>query len=272
MANPTIGIKFLYNFAVGEYNYTNPGSNVISVTSEADGDHKKINLTTTPLRETWRSGPDIADFQEIIIQANDLTVIPDTFALLNHNLTDLAVVQLQASMTSDFLSPAFTIQFVWSHKHMVLLQSSGLAYNYYRFRILDPLNPCGYVEVGKIIAGTSFTVTNNEDITDDIDVATDDLAYKMKTEGFFRAFNERVKVDKLSIRFAKLITTAPDNTNYLGIMAMLESIGETYPFLTIVDPFDQAFQLVWGVVDALPRKSFNINRYVDMNFAIQEVY
>ncbi len=267
----TNGIKFLYSFSLGEYDYTNPGANVISVTSQADGDHAPINLTTTPLRESWRSGPGIEDFQEIIIQSNDLTVTPDTFALLNHNLTETAVVQLQASMTSDFVTPAFTIQLVWTKKHMVLLQSVGLAYNYYRFRILDPLNPCGFVEIGRIVAGKSFTVTNNEDITDEIEVSTDDLAYKMKTEGFFRAFNERVKVDKLGIRFSKLVTTTPGNDNYLGLIDMLDSVGETYPFLTITDPEDQAFQLVWGVVDNLPRKSFNINRYVDMSLSIQEV-
>lgn len=271
MANTT-GIKFLYSFAVGDYKFENPGGNVISVTSEADGDHGKINLTTTPLRETWRSDDSIASFQDIIIEANDLTLVPDTFAILNHNLTDAAIVQLQASMTDDFLAPAFTINMVWSEKHMVLLQSPGLAYNYYRFRILDPLNPCGFVEVGRIIAGLSFTMSDNEDITDDIDVAQDDLAYRMKTEGFFRAFNERVKVDKISIRFSKLITTSPDNANFLGLKALFKSVGETYPFLTIVDPDEPAFQMVWGNIDSLPRQSFNVNRYVDMNFSIQEIY
>lgn len=271
MAN-TVGIKFLYNFCLGDYNYTTPGGNIISITSEADGDHKKVNLTTTPLRETWRSGPNIEDFQEIVIQTSDLTVTPDTFAILNHNLTETAVVQLQASQTPDFLSPAFTITMVWSKKHMILLQDIGFAYNYYRFRILDPLNPCGFLEIGRIIAGKSFTITNNEDITDNISISTDDLAYRMKTEGFFRAFNERVKVDRLSIKFDKLVTTPPDDVNYAGLMEMFEEVGETYSFLTILDPDDQTFKMIWGVIDNLPNKGFTINRYVDMSFAIQEMY
>lgn len=268
----TVGIKFLYNFSVGQYDYLNPGSNIISVTSEADGDHSKTNLTTTPLRETWRSNNSIAGFQDIIIQANDLADAPDTFALLNHNLSDIAVVQLQGSMTVSFASPAFTVSIPWSKKHMVYLQDLGIAYPYYRIRILDPTNPCGFIEVGRIVAGTSFTFTNNEDIVDDFSINTEDLAYKMKTEGFFRAFNERVQVDKLNINFSKLITVPPDDTNYVNLRAMLEEVGETNPFLTILDPEDQTFSILWGIVDSLPNKSYTINRYVSMGFSIQEVY
>lgn len=268
----TVGAKFLHQFLVGNYDYNNPGSNIISVTSEADGDHSGINLTTSPLRETWRSDSNIAIFQDIIIAADDLSDAPDTFAVLNHNLTNLAVVQLQASMTTSFAAPAFTINLVWNKKHIVLLQDVGLAYNYYRFRFLDPTNPCGYIEVGKIVAGKSFTITNNEDITDDISSATDDLAYRMKTEGFFRAFNERVKVDKVAIKFSKLVTTPPDDDNYQGLMDMFDNVGETYPFLTILDPDDQNFHLIWGHIEALPTRTYGINRYVDMNFTIQEIF
>jgi hypothetical protein len=267
----SVGIKFLYNFSVGEYDYTAPGANVLSVTSQAAGDHDKKNLTTTPLRETWRSDEDISVWQEIVLEANDLTSVCDTFALLNHNLTELAVVQVQPSMTTDFTgAPTFTM--TWSEKHMVLLQDVGVAYNYWRFRILDPTNPCGFIELGRIVAGRSFAFQDDEDISDEIQLAQEDLAYKTRTEGFFRAFNERVKVDKLSIRFGKLKTAAGENTNYLGLVRMLKNVGETYPFLTIVDPADQQFILHWGVIEQLPSRSFGINRYVDLSLQIQEVY
>lgn len=265
------GIKFLYNFSVGEYDLNNPGSNVLSATSTAAG-FDKLNLTTTPLREVWRSGPAINNWQEIIIKANDTTLIPDTFAILNHNFSSLAVVQIQGSMTSSFLAPAFTLPVQWTKKHMVLLQDIGIAYNYYRIRILDPSNACGFVEAGRIVAGKSFTFTDNEDITDDISVTPKDLAYKTQTEGFFRAFNQRVKVDKLQVHFSKLLTTVGVNTNFLGLLALLDSVGETFPFLTIVDPLDQSFILQWGIIETLPGRTFGINRYADMTLDIQEVY
>ncbi len=272
MASDTIGIKFLYQFSVGEYNTTFPGLNIISVSSTAAGDFDKKNLTTTPLRETWRSGS-ILTTQEIIIEANDLNTVPDVFALLNHNLTSLAVVQLQASLTDPtFLSPAFTVNFQWNKKHIALVQDLGLAYRYYKIKITDPTNPCGFIEIGKIIAGKSFTFTKNEDITDKIGVSNDDLSYKMKTEGFFRASNERVKVQKISLKFQNLTTVVGEDDNYQGLLAMLDEVGETLPFLTIVDPSEPYFKLIWGLIDNMPSESYDINRYVDFGMNIQEVY
>lgn len=264
------GIKFLYTFSVGEYDYNSPGSNVISITSQAAGDHDKKNLTTTPLRETWRSGPTIDDYQEIVIKANSLTEVPDTFAILNHNLTELAVVLIQPSMTTDFTG-APSLPVTWTKKHMVLLQDLGVAYKYYRIRILDPTNPCGFIEIGRFIAGRSFTFSNNEDITDEIQLSMEDLAYRTQSEGFFRAFNERVKIERLSFRFAKLETSQAGGQNYRALMKMIDNVGVTYPFLTIVDPADQQFLLHWGVLDSLPGRSFGINRYVDLSLQIQEV-
>lgn len=268
----TTGIRFLYNFAVGVYDFTNPGANIFSITSEADGDHTGKNLTTTPLRETWRSDENIGSFQDIIIEANDLSVVPDTFAILNHNLSDTAVIQVQGSLSSDFTTPAFTFAFDWTEKHLVLLQDVVTAYPFYRFRILDPTNPCGFLEIGRIIAGRSFTVTFNEDISDDISISTQDLAYRMNTEGFFRAFNERVKVEKLNVRFDKLETISPNDSNYLNLQEMFNEVGETYPFLTILDPDDPGFKVIWGMIDIMPTKSFVVNRFVSMPLSIQEVY
>ncbi len=267
----TVGIKFLYTFSVGEFDLNNPGVNIISVTSQAAGDHSPTNLTTTPLRQTWRSDSGIGSFQEIVIQANDTAVVPDVFALLNHNFTDIATVQLLGSMTTDFTG-ATTIPFTWTKKNLILLQDIGTAFNYYQIRILDPTNPCGFVEVGRIIGGRSFTMTDNEDITDSISIKTKDLAYRTNTEGFFRAFNERVKVDQLSIRFQKLVTETGLNANYLGLLDLMDTVGETFPFLTIVDPDDQTFANVWGQIETLPGRSFGINRFVDFGFNIGEIF
>lgn len=273
MALPnTQGIKFLYQFSVGEYNTTFPGINVISVSSTAAGDHDKKNLTTTPLRETWRSGT-ILTTQEIIIEANDLNTVVDCFAILNHNLTDLAVVQLQATVADPaFLAPAFTISIPWNKKHMALVQDLGIVYRYFKLKITDPTNPCGFIEIGKIVAGKTFTFTKNEDITDKIGVSNDDLSYKMKSEGFFRAANERVKVQKLNIKFQNLTTVVNERENYENLLAMLDEVGETLPFLTIVDPGEPYFKMIWGLVDSMPSESYDINRYVDFSMNIQEVY
>lgn len=265
------GIKFLYQFSVGEYDQVNPGINVLSVTNTAAGDFDKLHLTTTPLRETWRS-TDVNTPIEIVIEANDLATTVDTFALLNHNFSPDAVVLLMANTVNSFVVPAITLAFNYSDKHLVIVQDLGQPYRYFKIKIIDPTNQCGYVELGRIVAGRSFTFTQNEDVTDDFSVSEDDLAYKMKSEGFFRASNERVKVDKLTVKFDKLNTTVGLNVNYVGIRTFTKFVGETQPFLTVLDPGDPYFSLVWGQIDSMPSRNATVNRYISMQFSIQEVY
>lgn len=267
----TIGIKFLYAFSLGNYKFDNPGGNISSVSPGSAVGHPPVNLTTTPLRETWRSGSDISNFQDIVIESDSTAEAQDLFAILNHNLSSLAVVQIQGSQTTSFTG-APTVSVPWSEKHMVLLASFGTPYRYYRFRFLDPSNECGFVEIGRIVAGKALTITENEDITDDIQIAQDDMAYTTNTEGFFRAFNKRIKIDRLSMRFSKLSTRPGQNVNYLGLLEMFKTAGKTFPFLTVVDPEDQDFEIIWGVFDNVPSRSFGINRYVDMPLSITEVY
>jgi hypothetical protein len=264
------GIRFLYQFSVGEYNYQNPGVNVVSVTSTAAGDHDKVNLTTSPLRQTWRS-TDTTN-QEIVIQANDTTVTPDIFAILNHNLTEDAVVTLQCAYTNDFSAPALTVPFIWNEKHMAIVQDLGQAYSYYKIKIIDPGNPCGFVEIGRIVAGQTFAFTNNEDIDDGISISTDDLASTMQTEGFFRASNERVKLETLQVKFPKLSSRNGEDTNYKGLIKMMRFVGTTQPFLTVVDPNEPYFSLMWGQLKMIPGRMYSINRYTDFNMSIEEVY
>lgn len=266
----TQGIKFLYQFTVGEYDYLNPGSNVVSVTSQAAGDHDKVNLTTNPLRQTWRS-TDVTT-QEIVLAASDTNFVPDVFAILNHNLSEDAVVTLYASFSTNFAVPALTLSFTWNEKHMAIVGTLGTAYPYYKIKIIDPTNECGFIEIGRIIAGLSFTFSNNEDITDDFQLMTEDLASQTRTEGFFRASNERVKVDALSVKFTKLDARAGFDTNYKGLVSMTRFVGTTLPFLTIVDPFDTYFVLHWGQAKMVPGRSYTINRYTDFTLSIEEVY
>ncbi len=265
------GIKFLFEFSLGMYDETNPGVNIISVTSTADGDFAPVNLTTAALRETWRSS-DVDVIQRIVIEANDDDTIIDVFAILNHNLSENAVVTIEGNDTDNWVAPSLSaIPLTWSEKHLVLVQDLNTAYRYYRISILDPLNACGYIEIGRIVAGRAFTFTQNEDVTDDFTVEPADLAYQMKTEGFFRASNERVQVDRLTMKFDRLTTQSSQNANYRGLVNMTRTVGITFPFLTVLDPSDPYYSLIWGQIEALPTRQHTVNRYVSMQFTVQEV-
>lgn len=265
------GIKFLYSFSVGELNANNPGSNVISVTSTAAGDHDKKNLTTTPLRETWRSASALTP-QEIVIQSNDLTTHPDMFVILNHNFSENAVVTLKASNSLDFTTPALTLSFIYNPKHMIISQDLGAAFNYYKITVSDSGNPCGYVEIGKIVGGRTFTFANEEDMTETFSIKTDDLAYAMKTEGFFRATAETVTVDTFDISFDSIKTNVGSNANYIGLKTMVDFVRTTLPFFTVIDPLDIYFAFVWGQLTTMPTRDYSINRFVTMKLETAEVF
>lgn len=264
------GIRFLSRFSVGQDNPANPGAKVISATTTATGDFNKSNLVTNSTREKWRSGG-IAGSNSIIIEANDLTSPIDTFAILNHNFSENAVVTLKGNNSTNMTAAPFSVTLDWNEKHMVYVGDFIVPFQYYEVKVVDPGNICGYVEIGKLIGGVSFVMTGDEDITDDFSVQTQDLAYSMPTEGFFRASNETVKVDTLSVSFDKLDSRV-NTTNYDGLRAFTKYVGTTIPFLTILDPEDQNFFILWGQLRQVPGRSFTVNRYTSMSLTIEEVY
>lgn len=273
MASGNEGISFLYQFDLGNKDLVNFGSNILYVTGTAPGDFDKANMTVDPLRQVWRSAA-VAGWQEIIIKA-DLASRIDTFAILNHNLTENAVVQIQANVSNNFLAPPVTIQVPWQKYRIVLCQDFGATYEYYKVRILDPGNPCGYIEIGRIVGGQAFTfdkTSNSEDITDDIEYGWEDKADQLKTEGFFRVSNERIKIRSLRVRFSKLNSAPPNNSNWIGLREMIDNVGISKPFLIVVDRTDPSFISMWGQFKNVPSESFTINRFMSAPLSLEEVW
>lgn len=265
-----IGISFLHSFDLGNRDVNNPGVNILSVSSTAVGDFDKANLTTESVRHGWRSAS-ILSFQDIVIQAEQVAQI-DTFAILGHNLTEDAVIIIQANIADNWVAPPFSMTVPWTKKNIVLCQDFGDEYEFYRVRLLDPANPCGYIQVGRIVGGRAFTFTENEDITDDIDISYDDMADRSKTEGFFMASNNKVVARELDVKWAKLYTIATKNNNFLQLREMFEVVGTTKPFLTIVERGDPGFCSIWGQIDKLPKESYTINKFVSESLKIKEMF
>ncbi len=267
--NP-VGISFLYQFDFGNRDWLNPGSNILSVTDTRDGDFDKANLTTESLRQVWRSA-DAVGWKEIVIRAEQISKI-DTVGILGHNLTDEAVIQIQADYSDAFIVPAETKTIPWTKRNIALTSEFADEYEYYKIRILDPANPCGYVQVGRIVGGRAFTFGNNEDINADFSIGSEDMADQMKTEGFFRVSNERVKVRTLSVKFSQVLTIAESDDNYLGWMEMADDVGVTRPFLTILDRDDPGFGLFWAQMGKIPEIGYTINRYASWSMGVSEVF
>ena len=264
------GISFLYQFDLGNRQINNPGTNIISVTATAEGDFDKANLATDSTRHRWRS-VDVLNWQEIVIQAEIVSNI-DTFAILGHNLTEDAVIVLEANISNNFIAPPISVTIPWREDNIVWLSELGDDYEFYRLRILDPTNPCGYIELGRIVGGRAFSMINGEGISDDFTIAAKDYAESMGTEGFFRHSNQRVIARTLSATTAKVDTKSPNDANFIGLRKVFKAVGTTVPLLCIADRLDPALFVGWGQFNDVPDESFSTNRYVTMRFRFEEMF
>ena len=266
-----MGISFLYNFDLGNRNILNPGSNILSVTSTAAGDFDKANLTTDSTRQKWRSA-DIASWQEIVIQA-ELSTNIDTFAIINHNLSPDAVIVLQANTSNSFLVPPVNITIPWSKANTIWCTALGGSYSYYKLRILDPTNPCGYIEIGRIVGGRALTMINNEDMSDPFSIDYNDKSKKMNAEGFFRVSTEIVVSRSLKYQFDRLNTASGTlNANFVGLQDLYATVLTTKPFVSILDRNNPSFVNMWGQLRQMPSEAYDINQFMSQQVQIDEIF
>jgi len=272
MANDCIGqgISFLYQFDLGNKHIINPGQNIISVTSTATGDFDKANLVTDSTRHRWRSA-EILTTQEIVIKAELKSQI-DTFAIIGHNLTEEAVIRLEANIDNNFLAPPFSQLIPWRKNYIVWLTELDDEYEYYKISILDPTNPCGYIEIGRIIGGRAFTLSGGEDVSDSFSISKQDASDKMRTEGFSTASNQRVKYRQLRAPLSKLDSKDGSNDNWQGLRDMFDYVGITVPILTILDRDQPDLFTAWGKFDDIPTESYLTNQYVNESLKFSEEF
>ena len=263
-------ISFLYSFDVGNRHIDNPSENILSVSSTMTGDFDVSNITTESTRRVWRSA-DALTQQSIVIKAEKKSNI-DVFAIIGHNFTDAAVVKIEANISNNFAAPPLTRVVAWNKYIMMTVVPFGAEYEYYRITILDPGNPCGYVEIGRVVAGRVLQLIDNEDITDSYSVGKKDMSETMKTEGFFRQSNENIITRTFSATFSKIYTVTGKDTNYKNLVKFFETVKITRPFLTILDMNNPYRFNIWGQLTDVPDESYGINDFVNLPLKIEEVF
>lgn len=270
------GISLLHEFKLGNPNVGNPGSNILSVTSTATGDFDKVNLTTDDISRVWRSSSVLTQ-QEIVIKA-DVNTEMDTFAILNTNFTEDAIVYIEGGYNqANWQAPPFRNRLIVDEDsdpcHLVFASEGfGAAYPFFRVTVLDPTNTDGYIEIGRIVGGSAFTFENNEDMTDNYQVSNKDQSEKMKTEGYFRPSNENVIVRALRASFQSIETAVGVNANYTGYRRFYRNVKTTKPFLVIVNRANPNVFSAWVQLNTLPTDSFQVNQRVNFSLDAEEVF
>ena len=264
-------ISFLYNFDIGNRWVNEPMRNIVSYPETADGDFDPSNIFTESMRQVWRS-KDCLTTKEFILKA-DLKSNMNCFLICGHNLSESAVVKVQANISNNFLAPPVTKVVPYNENIMGVVGEFGGEFQYYRVTILDPGNTDGYIQIGRIVGGRLLQLVDDEDITDSYSVDYKDQSEKMKTYGFFSQSNENIITRIFSASFQKLRTDKGANSNYANLRKMFAYIKTTKSLFVILSVKNPYKMIMMGqIAGDIPNDNFSVLDYVNINFKVEEVF
>lgn len=243
--------------------------------STASGDFNANNLNTDIVEEIWRSNTGaIAGVQLRCDTEISQGVFLDTFAILNHNLTPSATVQLQGSNASNFSSIGFDefLSVIRNHDNIYYIAPTlpTTSYRYWRVLLTDLGNTDNYLQVGTIVFGSSI-IFQGECFVDQVTRSTKHFSDKIETEGFTNVSNDRaikyaVGLDFRSLRY--------NRGNYNNIRGVFDFARTSLKCLWIPTPqFPQRFS-VFGKLAAIPTETHNVKGetldFVDFSIDLDE--
>lgn len=165
------------------------------------------NINTDTVEQVYRS--QTGTVSGITLDCDTETnagVLLDTFAILNHNLTNGADLTLVASNVSNFSVIEKTINLTARPDNIYHIEPTLplQAYRYWRLQIDDLLNQDDYIEIGTILFGASVIFTTDECMTDSVRKKPTHFFDQIKTEGFTSNKNNRSVKNRISLRFESL--------------------------------------------------------------------
>jgi hypothetical protein len=240
------------------------------------GDFSVNNLNTDIVEQVYRSGAGSASLVTITCDTGIPQGVPvDTIAILNHNLTTSATVQVQGSQDNFATPPAITFNMLVESENMYWispdLPTTAGQNRYWRFIIQDPTNTDTFVQIGTILFGDSDIFSVAECFTQPIVRGYKHFKDAMETEGFTSESNDRALKRFLRLNFEKLNYA---KGNFQMLDAMLEFARTSLKCLVIPTPeYPSRFAVFAKLVD-MPELSHTDNdidaSYVDLSLEWDE--
>ena len=180
-----------------------------TASTTAPGDYLPKNLNTDIIEQTWRSTVGTASLSTLTCDTGVVQGVPiDTIAILGHNLTRSASVQVQGSNDNFATAPNIVFNMNTELENMYYISPTfpPLAgqNRYWRFIFQDITNPTGYIEVGTLIFGTSDIFSVAECFRNPVVNGYRHFKDSLPTEGFTNASNDRALKKFVKLKFEKL--------------------------------------------------------------------
>ena len=119
-----------------------------SVSSEATN-YGVENAQNISLDKVWRTTDDATEYVTIDAGAGETLTI-DSIAILEHNLTNAAVIKIQMNATDAWGAPSVDETITWREGIIMHYLAASSTYRFARLYFEDDANTDGYIEIGRI--------------------------------------------------------------------------------------------------------------------------
>lgn len=187
-------------------------------------------------------------------------VAVDTIAILNHNLTTSAQVQVQGSKDGTFGPPDITFNMTVTRLNMFYiapeLPTLDGQNRYWRFIIVDSENPDDFIRIGTIVFGASRIFSLKECYVQPMKRKRNHYADKLKTEGYTAITNDKTLKRKLTLAFESLNRKLQ---NYRILDELFDTARTSLKCLIIPTPRFPERHTVFAKLTDLPEESIECN-------------
>ena len=228
------------------------------------------NLNTDIVEQVWRSGPGGSQTLTCDTQSGSAGVFVDTFAILNHNLTQGAAILLQAS-NDNFATTPFNENVTVEPENAYWISPSLpiTAYRYWRISIVDVSNTDGFIQIGTIVFGSAVVFNALENFNDDVTFGLKQFEDKIFTEGHTNVSNDRGQKKYLELSFTDLRST---DSNFKNLRSLFKTHGSLLKVLYIPIPSEPSVFAVFSKLEKIPEESHKQmgERYVSLTMNMDE--
>lgn len=227
------------------------GLNWTATPATAAADFQPKNLNTDILEQRYQSNSGITTVTLDCDTGVSQGVYVDTFAILEHNLTAGATIEVKGSDLANFATVNDTFAMVGGDGNSYLIASALplRPSRYWRFSIQDTANPDGLLKIGAIVFGRSKLFTTTENFADPLEFSYRHFKDSNPTEGFTSVSNDRALRKALTLRFEKL---RKDLGNYEILEDMIKTERTSIKCLIIPTPDDPGAFAVFAKLVELP--------------------
>jgi hypothetical protein len=229
--------------------------------STMTGDFSPNNFDSDIVEYVWRSASGTKTGIKLTCDCGNLAkVYVDTVAILAHNMTVGANIQMLMSDDPAFLVDVNVIT-IKARRYDTYYIAPALpirGYRYFQIQIDDVSNSNAYIEIGKIMFGSS-DIIHGENFTDEVDFEMVDYSDSVQTEGHTNVMNSRALKRKLTLNFESINY---EKRNYTVLRNIFQTYRTNHKCLWIPTPdiLDQNLTdrfRIFGKLTEVPKERHN---------------